>query len=116
MTDERPGNQATREQARDEELRRWEERRSAGRSSFIWRYGVLGWGLPAALMTIAYGVVKENGLAWHAVEQPFSFKLRAGIALAVVMFPAIGHLLGRRLWEAGEERYRSQGGGAGPVE
>ncbi len=107
MTDQRPATRATREEVRADELRRWEERRSAGRASFIWRYGVLGWGLPAALMTIAYGVVKENGLAWHAVEQPFSFKLRAGIAVAVVMFPAIGHLLGRRLWDAGEARYQS---------
>ena len=107
MSDRHSPN-ATREDARAEELRRWEERRSGGRASFIWRYGVLGWGLPAALMTIAYGVVKENGLQWHAAEGPFSFKLRAGIAVAVVMFPAIGHLLGRRLWEAGEARYREQ--------
>ena len=107
MTDSREGSQAVRAEARQEELRRWEERRSGGRASFIWRYGVLGWGLPAALLTIAYGVIEENGLAWHAVGQPFSFKLRVGIAVAVVMFPALGHLLGRRLWEAGEARYRT---------
>ncbi len=108
MTDARPTDHATREEARTDEQRRWEERRIGGRASFIWRYGVLGWGLPAALMTVAYGVVKENGLAWHAVEQPFSFRLRAGIAIAVVLFPAMGHLLGRRLWDAGEARYRDQ--------
>ena len=71
---------------------------------------MLGWGLPAALLTIAYGVIKEHGLAWRAVEAPFSFRLRVGIAVAVVLFPAVGHLLGRRLWDAGEARYRTMRG------
>lgn len=72
---------------------------------------MLGWGLPAALLTIAYGVIKEHGLEWRAVGQPFSFRLRVGIVVAVVLFPAIGHLLGRWLWAAGEARYRGDGRG-----
>ncbi|MBI3790200.1 MAG: hypothetical protein HY275_04910 [Gemmatimonadetes bacterium] len=107
MTEHRPAS-ATDADATDPQQRRWAEVRAAGRASFIWRYGVLGWGLPAALLVIAYGVIQEHGLRWRAaLAEPYSFKLRAGIAVAVVLFPAVGHLLGRRLWDAGEARYRA---------
>ena len=89
--------------ARRESMQVWEQRRAGGRVSFIWRYGVLGWGLPAALITVAYAVVQEHGLAWQG---PFTSKLRVGIAMAVIVFPALGHLLGRRMWKSGEDRYR----------
>ena len=81
----------------------WEQRRAGGRVSFIWRYGVLGWGLPAALLTIAYAVIQEHGVAWPG---SFSTRLRVAIALAAVFFPTLGHLFGRRLWESGEARYQ----------
>ena len=96
--------------ARLESMQVWEQRRAGGRVSFIWRYGVLGWGLPAALITVAYAVIKEHGLAW---DGPFTTKLRVGIALAVIVFPAIGHLMGRRMWESGEERYKHLASGSG---
>ena len=89
--------------ARQDAMQRWEERRAGGRASFIWRYGVLGWGLPAALLTIAYAVIQEHGIMWSV---PFSTRLRIAIAVAVVFFPTLGHLFGRRLWESGEERYQ----------
>ena len=89
--------------ARVDSMQLWEQRRAGGRASFIWRYGVLGWGLPAALITVAYAVINEHGLAW---EGPFTTKLRVGIALAVIVFPAIGHLMGRRIWASGEARYQ----------
>ena len=96
--------------ARREAMHVWEQRRAGGRSSFIWRYGVLGWGLPAALITVAYAVIKEHGRGW---EGPFTTKLRVGVALAVIVFPAIGHLMGRRMWESGEERYKRLASGSG---
>ena len=37
---------------REAELRRWERLRAHGRTHFLWRNGVLGWGLPAALLTM----------------------------------------------------------------
>jgi hypothetical protein len=83
-------------------MQRWEQRRAGGRASFIWRYGVLGWGLPAALLTIAYAVIQEQGMR---ISGPFSTRLRVAIAVAAVFFPTLGHLFGRRLWTSGEERY-----------
>lgn len=90
-------------ESRRDAMRVWEQRRAGGRASFVWRYGVLGWGLPAALITVAYAVIKEHGFA---ISGPFTTKLRIGIALCMVVFPALGHLFGRRMWESGEERYK----------
>lgn len=76
-----------------------------GRHAFVWRYGVLGWGFPAALLTIAYAFIKEQGFSWSA--DAASSKLRFGIVITLVLFPALGHLFGARLWEA-REREREE--------
>ena len=85
---------------------RWERQRAMGRRAFLWRYGVLGWGLPAALLTIAYAFIKEQGLRWS--PDAASSKLRLGIALTLVLFPALGHAFGARLWEARERERRDK--------
>jgi hypothetical protein len=84
---------------------RWEQQRAMGRRAFVWRYGVLGWGLPAALLTIAYAFIKEQGFSWSA--DAASSKLRIGIAVTLVLFPVLGHLFGGRLWDS-REREREE--------
>jgi hypothetical protein len=84
---------------------RWEKQRAMGRRAFVWRYGVLGWGLPAALLTIAYAFIREQGFSWSA--DAASSRLRLGIVITLVLFPALGHLFGARLWEA-RERERNE--------
>ena len=84
---------------------RWARQREIGRRAFVWRYGVLGWGLPAALLTIAYAFIKEQGFSWSAGTT--SARLRAGIVITLVLFPVLGHLFGARLWNA---RERERGG------
>lgn len=96
---EDPGQQATVTEAAD---KRWERRRTMGRRAFVWRYGVLGWGLPAALLTIAYAFIREQGFAWSA--DTASAKLRVGIVITLVLFPVLGHLFGGRLWDTRERR------------
>ena len=81
---------------------RWEKQRAMGRGAFVWRYGVLGWGLPAALLTIAYAFIKEQGFSWSAGAA--SGKLRVGIVITLVLFPVLGHAFGGRLWEARERK------------
>ena len=71
-----------------------------GRGAFAWRYGALGWGLPAALLTIAYAFIKEQGFSWSVGAA--SARLRAGIVITLVLFPVLGHLFGKRLWDARE--------------
>lgn len=83
-------------------IARWERNRAMGRSVFIWRRGVFGWGVPAALLTIAYQIVQEQGFVWSLV---MSQDLRTGIAIAAVVFPLCGYLFGRWLWTVGEENY-----------
>jgi hypothetical protein len=71
----------------------------------VWRYGVVGWGIPAALVTIAYKVVQEHG--W-VLSLPFfmSRRLQIAIGVSLIFFPALGHLFGVHLWEKGESKYR----------
>ncbi len=78
-----------------------------GRTDFIFRRGVIGWGIPAAVLTIAYKIVQEQGLrtAPHMTDT-----LRTAVVVAVVVFPLCGWLFGRWLWSTGEARYRSMVG------
>ncbi len=98
----RQGEPTVREQ-REAELRRWERQREHGRTHFLWRNGVLGWGLPAALLTAGYKVVQEQGLVLSPALTP---TLRNALVLIAIVFPALGWLFGGWLWERGEERYR----------
>jgi hypothetical protein len=93
----------TDEGVRSEQLRRWERERSAGRRSFAWRRGALGWGMPAALLTIGYKVAQE-----YAVLHGFALtnELRLGIAVSVIVFPLCGYLLALRLWSTEETKYQ----------
>jgi hypothetical protein len=94
-------------ESRPEALARWERNRAMGRSTFIWRRGVFGWGIPVALLTIAYQVVQEQGFVWRLV---MTQHLKTGIAVAMLVFPLCGYLFGRYLWTAGEENYERMTG------
>jgi hypothetical protein len=94
-------------ESRPEALARWERNRAMGRSTFIWRRGVFGWGIPVALITIAYQVVQEQGFVWRLV---MTQHLKTGIAIAMLVFPLCGYLFGRYLWTTGEENYERMTG------
>ena len=111
MTPDREHSQAERRDAakaaavsRKAELRRWERMRAQGRTYFIWRHGVVGWGIPAAILTMAYKMFEARGLAW-SLTIPLSGDLRHAFVLIAVAFPALGYVLGGWLWNQGEERY-----------
>jgi hypothetical protein len=89
-------------EGRPEAMARWERNRAMGRSTFIWRRGVFGWGIPVALITIAYQVVQEQGFVWRLV---MTQHLKTGIGVAMLVFPLCGYLFGRYLWTTGEENY-----------
>jgi hypothetical protein len=84
-------------------LARWERNRAMGRTTFIWRRGVFGWGVPVALVTIAYQVVQEQGFVWRLV---MTQHLKTGIGVAMLVFPLCGYLFARWLWTAGEDNYQ----------
>lgn len=83
----------------------WEQQRAGGRTHFIWRRGVLGWGIPAAVLTILYKTVQEQGLVW---SPRLTDTLRSAIVIAVVVFPLAGWLFGRWLWDTSETRYHAR--------
>lgn len=83
-------------------LRRWERMRANGRSAFVWRNGVVGWGLPAAIVTALYKVIDAQGLAWPVTLSP---ALRHALVLIALVFPALGYVFGGWLWTQGEARY-----------
>jgi hypothetical protein len=84
-------------------IARWERTRALGRTDFILRRGVLGWGLPAAILTIVYKVVQEQGFT----APQLTSGLLTVIAVALVVFPLAGALFGRWLWTTSEQRYRA---------
>ena len=90
------------EPSRSDAMARWERTRAMGRTNFIWRRGVFGWGIPVALVTIAYQVVQEQGFVWRLV---MTQHLKVGIGVAMLVFPLCGYLFGRYLWTTGEENY-----------
>ena len=83
----------------------WEQERASGRTRFILRRGVLNWGIPAALLTVFYKIVQEQGLVW---SPRLTESLRIAIVVAVIVFPLCGWLFGRWLWDTGETRYRAR--------
>jgi len=89
-------------EVRPEAIARWERQRAMGRSTFVWRHGVVGWGIPAALLTVVYKLIQEQGLVW---SMAMSDRLRNGIGVAMIVFPMCGWLLGRWLWKTGEANY-----------
>lgn len=101
------GDAGTRELGEDAsaQIARWERERAPGRLSFILRRGVLTWGVPAALLTIIYKVVQEQGFV-HTPQLTAS--IQTAIVVAFVIFPVCGWLFGRWLWELGEARYKAQ--------
>jgi hypothetical protein len=84
-------------------IAQWEQHRARGRTDFVLRRGVLGYGVPAALLAVAYRVVQEQGF----VLPHLTDSLRGAIAVALVVFPLCGGLFGRWLWNTGEARYHS---------
>ena len=89
-------------QEREEIIARWEKHRAKGRTDFIVRRGIIGWGVPAALLTIFYRIVKEQGFV---VTPQLTASLRTAILVALVIFPLCGWLFGRWLWTTGEAQY-----------
>ena len=98
------GSTATSQAERAAQIERWEKYRAMGRTDFIVRRGVLGWGLPAALLTVAYKAYQEQGLV---LPPHLTDGLREAITLALLLFPIAGALFGRWLWTAGEARYHA---------
>jgi hypothetical protein len=75
--------------------------RKMGRETFVWRYGVLGWGVSTAILFAAW-TGYQQGWAAFLVQLP----------LALVLFPLTGILWGRCMWWYFERSQGATTGGA----
>jgi hypothetical protein len=83
---------------------RWAKTRTLGRTAFIWRYGVVAWGLPAGTLTDCYHVIHlhERGTAWSLAAMRPMWGSIAGIMFACGV---VGYLFGAWLWDACESHF-----------
>jgi hypothetical protein len=84
-------------------IERWERERSQGRGTFIFRRGVIGWGVPAAVFTIGYKLYQQHLLPGGIT---LTDQLRIAIGLSAIFFPFCGYLFGRWLWTSSETQYQ----------
>jgi hypothetical protein len=73
--------------------------RAGGRSAFLWRYGVAGWGVPCSIVTVAYHTLRERAIVWSAVVGLF------------VACGAVGYLLAAWVWDECEAHYEAGAAG-----
>jgi len=81
-------------------IERWGRTRAMGRSAFIWRHGVLSYGVPAGALTSVYHLVRLRGRLWPVSA---TADLWLGVAIAFGVCGMAGYQLGARLWAMGEE-------------
>ena len=83
-------------------LRGWAKTRAMGRPAFVLKHGILGWGLPTAILwSICVGA--DEGFA----------SLPVLLIISLMIFPAGGYVFGRVLW-AVFERIHSGSESASP--
>jgi hypothetical protein len=73
---------------------KWAKFSKLGRAGFVWRYGILGWGIPTAILFVLLQGYLDG---WDGLL----FKLIP----ALVLFPLGGIVWGRFMWAFLERRH-----------
>jgi hypothetical protein len=83
---------------------RWARTRTVGRATFVWRYGVVGWGIPIGAVTACYDVIHLHapGAAWSVAGLRPLWQSIVGLMVACGV---VGYLFGAWLWDACEARF-----------
>ena len=82
-------------QMKNKEIKRWEKTREKGRQHFIWRRGVIFWGL-------------SSGVIW-AIVMPLIHRDSGFLDYffpAIVIFPIVGYAWGYFMWKYIEKKYQ----------
>jgi hypothetical protein len=80
----------------------WAKSRALGRGRFVLLYGVLGWGIPTAILFVLIRCYQDG---WNS----FLFHLIS----ALVLFPLGGILVGHSMWKRLERRHVRSAGASG---
>lgn len=78
-----------------DQLAKWRETRELGRSHYVQRFWVVGWGQATAVLWACLMAYIEG---WH--------RLPLFLALGLIGFPLGGYLVGRYMWALAERNYR----------
>ena len=78
------------------ESEKWEKFSKLGRTQYVVRYGVLGWGIPTGILFAVFSGFMDG---WD--------QLLPQIIKALVLFPLIGILCGRIWWRQLERKHAS---------
>ncbi|QZY53623.1 peptidylprolyl isomerase [Crassaminicella profunda] len=83
----------------------WERTRQKGKSYFIWRKGVLGWGIPTAILFQVSMAILNNGLNIDAFT---SRKFILNLVTSVIVFPIGGYFWGMWMWYWSNKIYNKE--------
>jgi hypothetical protein len=85
----------------EEERRKlWLEIKAKGRRRFVWRSGVLGWGLP--VFAIWTPLMLFFGPSTHRASLPENVGI---IVFSLLIWMLAGYLYGHRMWKTLHKRY-----------
>ena len=82
---------------KEQRLQRWAVTREKGKARFILLYGVLGWGLTAAVVrSLLKGFLEPNG------------RVPIWVATDFAIYPALGALYGWLVWWLNERKFKGR--------
>ena len=83
-------------------LAKWEQMRLGGKKQYIWKVGVLSWGIPMFISMTGFMYVQKVGLTWPSVENfPFSLMM-----INAVLWLIGGYWFGATVWSTMEKAYQ----------
>ena len=74
---------------------KWAKYGKLGRTQYVFRYGVVGWGVPTAIL---YSLIRGYVEGWD--EFPYQ------LLFAIIAFPLMGIFIGRLNWRWFEKRHK----------
>ncbi len=81
----------------EKQLRKRELLIAMGKKKFIWRQGVLGWGVPT---TVLYNVLMYLWDYGMTTDELASGAFRTRASMSLILFPAGGVLFGWLMWKS----------------
>ena len=79
------------------QLDKWAQTRQIGRKAYIWRMGVLGWGIVTGF---AWSIAMAASQGWN--------RLPLLLPIALILFPIGGYFVGAFTWKMTEADYLKQ--------